>query len=200
MYKVLCVDDDDRLVEVLSDMLQYSNYDARAVTSGAMCLELLNSGYRPDIILLDIMMFPMDGWETLRRIRNDKQLFYLPILMLTGKFPTMTEVEEYGTLFDGYLMKPFALESLSNEINNLMNLVKIREDIICRARIMCVDDNMLNEYRRLSSISRVLKKLEKIINNGSFTRDSFYNKIKRLRTIEKRLSECGILPPSNSEA
>ena len=200
MYKVLCVDDDDRLVEVLSDMLQYSNYDARAVTSGAMCLELLNSGYRPDIILLDIMMFPMDGWETLRRIRNDKQLFYLPILMLTGKFPTMTEVEEYGTLFDGYLMKPFALESLSNEINNLMNLVKIREDIICRARIMCVDDNMLNEYRRLSSISRVLKKLEKIINNGSFTRDSFYNKIKRLRTIEKRLSECGILPPCNSEA
>ena len=200
MYKVLCVDDDDRLVEVLSDMLQYSNYDARAVTSGAMCLELLNSGYRPDIILLDIMMFPMDGWETLRRIRNDKQLFYLPILMLTGKFPTMTEVEEYGTLFDGYLMKPFALESLSNEINNLMNLVKIREDIICRARIMCVDDNMLNEYRRLSSISRVLKKLEKIINNGSFTRDSFYNKIKRLKTIEKRLSECGILPPSNSEA
>lgn len=200
MYKVLCVDDDDRLVEVLSDMLQYSNYDARAVTSGAMCLELLNSGYRPDIILLDIMMFPMDGWETLRRIRNDKQLFYLPILMLTGKFPTMTEVEEYGTLFDGYLMKPFALESLSNEINNLMNLVKIREDIICRARIMCVDDNMLNEYRRLSSISRVLKKLEKIINNGSFTRDSFYNKIKRLKTIEKRLSECGILPPCNSEA
>ena len=97
------------------------------------------------------MMSPMDGWTTLGHIRNDEEFSSMPVLMLTGKFPTMTEVKNYGTLPDGYLMKPFALA------------IALRGDRGCPgsrenqggdhpdARLKDADEMMLNEYRRLSS-------------------------------------------------
>jgi two-component system OmpR family response regulator len=189
VYKVLCVDDNVALVEVLSDMLSSLNFEPHIATGGEECLDLLKKErLRPDIILLDIMMSPVDGWATLRMIREDKEIHTIPVVMLTGKYPSMAEVNEYSMLFDGYLMKPFALNSLSKKIEEVLDRVKRREAVIQHARENGVDEDILNEYRRLSSIVSVLNQFEEIITDGTFTRDSFIEKEKRLQTIIQRMN------------
>ncbi len=193
MNRVLCVDDNAALVEILSDMLRSMDYEPYAVTGGDECLEVLKRGdFKPDIILLDIMMSPMDGWTTLKHIRNDKESFSKPVLMLTGKFPTMTEVKNYGTLSDGYLMKPFAFESLAKEVENALDRVKNTEAIIQNARSKGADETMLNEYRRLSSAKCVLKQFEKIFMDAAITEAISLEVEKQLAPIVRQLNELGV--------
>jgi two-component system OmpR family response regulator len=184
VYKILCVDDNVALVEVLTDMLRSLNFEPHAATGGQECLDLLKKGdIRPDIILLDIMMAPMDGWATLRHIRGDKDISTIPVMMLTGKYPTMSEVNEYSSLFEGYLMKPFALNSLSVEIEEVLDCMNRGERIIQQARENGVDETTLNDYRRLSSTAHVLNQFEGIITDGTFTRALFIETEKRLESI-----------------
>jgi two-component system OmpR family response regulator len=193
MFKILCVDDNMDLVEVLSEMLKALNYESKTVTGGMECLDLLKEGYfRPDLILLDIMMSPMDGWATLTNLKGDPDLLMIPVFMLTGKFPTMAEVNEYSTLFDGYLMKPFALQSLSYEIENYLEREKTTEEVIRNARMKGVDEAILIEYRRLTSTMYVLKQFEEIITNGTFTKGAFIESEKRLVSIIQELDELGV--------
>lgn len=60
----------------------------------------------PDLVLLDIMMEPMDGWETLERIKTSPALRHIPVLMLTAKPLTPEEANEYGPYIEDYILKP----------------------------------------------------------------------------------------------
>jgi two-component system, OmpR family, response regulator len=193
VYKVLCVDDNEALVNVLSEMLRTLGYQSSTATGGRECLDRLKGGeFVPDIILLDIMMSPMDGWETLRNIRKDQDNYAVPVLMLTGKSPTMAEVNEFSSMFDGYLMKPFALISLSDEIEQVMQRMEARERVVEIARSKGAEEIMLNEFRRLSSTANVLKQFEEIITDGTFSKEKFLSTEERLELIVKHLSNLGI--------
>jgi two-component system, OmpR family, response regulator len=161
MTKVLCVDDNADLVEALSEILQAMKYDSRAVTSGEECLSMLRTGkFRPDIVLLDIMMAPMDGWSVLESIRRDEELGDMPVIMLTGKYPTPEEIGKYGMQFDGYLMKPFAFDVLRNELESVMRSAAEMEHGLQKARKRGVPESDLAECRRLTSGVRVMMKME----------------------------------------
>lgn len=192
MTKVLCVDDDEALVQVLSDMLSFSGFETATATSGEECLRLLHERPLPDLILLDIMMSPMDGWQTLSRIRENINLCVVPVMMLTGKYPTMKEVSTYGMMFQGYLMKPFAMKSLFASVNSLLERIKVREEIIRLATQMGMDQHTMCEFRRLFSIGEVLDQFEKIITDGSFDRDSMDHLMVRLHELMRELGDQGI--------
>jgi len=193
--KVLCVDDTPILLNVLSEMLKAEGYEVTAVTGGMDCLDVLRKGeFVPDIILLDIMMSPMDGWETLSLIRDDPR-FTMPVLMLTGKYPTMEEVNQYGILSDGYLMKPFALESLAGEVDAALRRTVERDQVIASATAKGMDERMIADYRKLSSMRFVIDQFEKIITDGTFTRESFTDAKRRLESIEKCLIQVGVIDP-----
>lgn len=193
MTTVLCVDDNAELAEILSDLLEMLEFDAWTVPGGAECLASLRNGRtKPDIILLDIMMEPMDGWMTLRNIRNDPILMDIPVVMLTGKYPTLNDVTEYGALIDGYLMKPFAIESISSEITDVLDRVRRREGVIDLARNNGADEGMLVEYRGLSSIVHVTKHLMGLFKNRTFSHVSIDVTEKRLEALEKQLSDLRI--------
>lgn len=200
MVKVLCVDDDEGLAEVLADMLSFNGFETIAVTSGDACLKTLEGGLVPDLILLDIMMSPMDGWQTLNRIRENQELCAVPVLMLTGKYPTMKEVSSYGMLFDGYLMKPFAMQTLVSSVNELLERIQVREKIISHAIEAGMDKRSLCEFRRLFSIGVVLDHFEKIITDGSFDRQSMDHLMDRLSVLMKLLGEHGVDVPGTTEA
>ncbi|MCE5295858.1 MAG: response regulator [Euryarchaeota archaeon] len=192
---MLCVDDNVDLVEVLTEMLTSLMFEPYTVLGGKECIDLLNGGsFKPDIILLDIMMSPMDGWTTLRNIRGDPRYDKIPVMMLTGKYPTMAEVNEYVTLFEGYLMKPFALGFLSSEINKVLSNVKKREEIIDDARSKGADELMLSDYRKLSSTGCLLSQFETIITDGTFTKEHFVELDERFENIVKELKEIKSIP------
>ena len=84
MYTILVVDDSPFIVDVFVTMLERGGYRTVAAYGGEECLGILKT-VTPDLILLDIMMEPMDGWETLEKIKENPATKDIPVLMLTAK-------------------------------------------------------------------------------------------------------------------
>ena len=121
MYTVMVVDDSPFIVDIFMTMLERGGYRSVAAYSGEECLEILDT-VKPDLILLDIMMEPMDGWETLMHIKNRHSLRDIPVMMLTAKQLTPSEAQEYGIYIEDYIMKPITHRELYDAIENLLNL------------------------------------------------------------------------------
>ena len=112
MSSILLIDDNDDLREIFSIFLEMKGHFVHAVPGGMEALELLNT-VKPDIILLDIMMPGMDGWETLCAIKKNPATKHLPVSMCSGKLPDIDEINRYGNHIEDYLVKPQELSELS---------------------------------------------------------------------------------------
>ena len=105
MSTVLIVDDDPDIANIFKIFLSRDGHTAVTASDGNVCLEKVRQ-CRFDLILLDIMMAPMDGWETLEHIKSNPQTSTIPVIMVTGKPLEEKERVKYGNLFYRYLMKP----------------------------------------------------------------------------------------------
>ena len=83
--KVLVVDDDVRNIFALTSVLEYQEMEVLTATNGRQAIDMIQKTPDLSVVLMDIMMPEMDGYETMRQIRNDPQLRTLPILALTAK-------------------------------------------------------------------------------------------------------------------
>ncbi len=83
-HRVLVVDDEPDIRSILCDVLENEGYVVCGAGNGREALELLRSGERPSLILLDLMMPVMDGWSFLRALRNDEQLAEIPVLVVSA--------------------------------------------------------------------------------------------------------------------
>jgi CheY-like chemotaxis protein len=105
MSNVLIVDDDPDIANIFKTFLSRDGHTALTASDGNVCLEKVRQ-CKFDLILLDIMMAPMDGWETLEHIKSDPQTSSIPVIMVTGKPLLDNERAKYQNLFYHYLMKP----------------------------------------------------------------------------------------------
>ncbi len=101
-YRVLTIDDDVALTELLTLLLETHGFVVRAATSGAEGVKLVRE-WQPDVILLDLMMPDMDGWETCNRIRAFNQA---PIIMLSALNSPGFVARALDAGADDYLVKP----------------------------------------------------------------------------------------------
>ncbi len=85
MQRIWIVDDEPDFRMLIGVMLRKEGFDVREIESGEKCLELLNQGEVPDLILLDVMMPKLDGWEVCRRIKKNRAISMVPICILTAK-------------------------------------------------------------------------------------------------------------------
>jgi CheY-like chemotaxis protein len=81
---VLIVEDDDDLREMMAQLLSLEGFQAAAVANGQEALEYLRQGTAPDLILLDMMMPVMDGWEFRRRQKSDPSMAEVPVIVLSA--------------------------------------------------------------------------------------------------------------------
>ncbi|MFD2117657.1 response regulator transcription factor [Paenibacillus yanchengensis] len=115
--QILVVDDDPRIISLLRRSLTFEGYETITADNGAEGLQvLLNKD--PDLIILDVMMPQVDGWEVCRRVRESGSL--TPILMLTAKDEVDARVKGLDLGADDYLVKPFALEELLARVRALL--------------------------------------------------------------------------------
>jgi two-component system response regulator VicR len=119
--KILVVDDDPGVIFTVKHGLERidKNYNITTVNSGRKCLELLESGEKPDLILLDIMMPDMSGWETYEKIREKKTSKELPIVFLTARTDQIAK-KAGGFLADDYIEKPFKVTELKERIDKIL--------------------------------------------------------------------------------
>jgi DNA-binding response OmpR family regulator len=123
-HQILMIDDDREMVTLGKLILEREGFEVLYAYSGTEGLEILN---RDDndiaLVLLDIMMVGMDGWQVLEAIRNNESLTDLPVIMLTARhyLEDESETSTYADLFDGYVVKPFVVRDLLGKINELLN-------------------------------------------------------------------------------
>ncbi len=116
MALILLVEDDPAIRDSLVECLTLEGYQVEAAGDGAEALRRLGVPPRPDLVLADMVMPVMGGAELLQRIRAERALAELPVVMMTAALPP----GETGTLgADGYLAKPFEIEELFEVVGRL---------------------------------------------------------------------------------
>ncbi|MDD3150193.1 MAG: response regulator transcription factor [Candidatus Gastranaerophilales bacterium] len=120
--KILIVDDNPKY---LNDVLPMYGYETVTALDGLQALKILNTeGNLFDLIVLDVMMPNMDGWETLKAIRNNKDFKTIPVIMLTAVDAEQKQVSGLKFGADDYIVKPFSLPNLLARIEALLRRSK----------------------------------------------------------------------------
>jgi CheY-like chemotaxis protein len=165
MHTIMVVDDSAFIVDVFVTMLERGGYRTISTYGGQECLDLLRTE-RPDLILLDIMMEPMDGRETLERIKSNPETKDIPVMMLTAKQLDPDEAEEYAIYVEDYVLKPITHRELYDAIEYILNRrARIRQDVEA-ARAAGVDQQVIDEYARISKSIEVNRRLVSILGSN----------------------------------
>ncbi|MEG4580400.1 ATP-binding protein [Microcoleus sp. MON1_C5] len=123
--KLLVVDDEPINIQVIINSLSLANYEITQASNGLEALNLIESGFKPDLILLDVMMPQMTGYEVCREVRKKYSPLEMPILMLTAKNQTTDLVEAFNLEANDYVTKPFIKKELLARINTQIRLAKL---------------------------------------------------------------------------
>lgn len=129
-YTALVVEDEPELRNYLFSVLQTEFKNVYVAGDGEEAWEFLKQS-QPDIIISDVMMPRMDGYELCRRVKNDLKVSHIPVILLTAKADPASSVEGYKSGADIYLAKPFDMDSL---MVILQNVLKQREQLRARYR------------------------------------------------------------------
>lgn len=116
MQQIYVIDDDEKITSLLRRTLAFEGYKVETASNGVEGLKLLRDK-DPDLVILDVMMPQLDGWEVCKRIREGGST--VPILMLTAKDEVGDRVKGLDIGADDYLVKPFALEELLARVRAL---------------------------------------------------------------------------------
>ncbi|MGH1393871.1 MAG: response regulator transcription factor [Trichormus sp.] len=121
---ILVVDDDLGTRLSISDYLELSGYSVITANDGQEALAMVEE-YQPDLIVTDIVMPRMNGYELVRRVRQKPNFRLLPVILLTARTKTQERILGYQSGCDLYLPKPFELEELAAAIHNLLERSQI---------------------------------------------------------------------------
>ena len=126
MKKILLIDDTDFHLSIAKNMLK-NNYEVSTARSGKEGLDFLLKGLVPDIILLDIVMPEMDGWETYHKIKGISLLQDVPIVFLTSSSETEDVKYAHQIGAADYIMKPYEKNDLLKRVESIIqkyNVIK----------------------------------------------------------------------------
>ncbi len=119
--KVLVVDDDPHILYCVKAVLEDidPSYNVTRIGGGEECLEYLKTN-RPDVILMDILMPGMDGWDVTAKIKEDEELQNIPLIFFTAKTDSVSKV--LGKLIsEDYIEKPFENQNLMDRIDAVIS-------------------------------------------------------------------------------
>lgn len=209
--KILYVDDEALLKMAFVETLKQQGFYARGALSGQEALDLAAVD-TPDIIILDVMMKPMDGWETLSRLKSMDNGRNVPVIMQTGKSLTIKDVLKYGDLIEDYLVKPVRLPELIRAINAVGERRSMIEGETATAREKSPGLDLIDEYAALrrkvligERLIEVLGRIYPIRKDGSIETDiempELNEVVNRFTTDKARLAEVkeALFGPSPGE-
>lgn len=124
--KILIVDDAMDTVELLKKRFRAEGYDTSEAYNGEEALNKVPE-YDPDLIVLDVMMPKIDGYEVCQRLKSDENTKYIPVLMLTAKGKVDHKVKGLDIGADDYMSKPFDYKELSARVRSLLSIKATHE-------------------------------------------------------------------------
>ncbi len=186
MKKILIADDEPEIVDIVKKMLE-GKYEVYGAKDGEEALKIAKE-IHPDLILLDIMMPKLDGWETLKKLKEDEELKHIPVSMLTALPLTPEDTKEKPIdSIENYIVKPFSKEKLLRKIEDIFE----RED---EAKKVYEElkknhgENIAEEYLKLyRAINRHRRLIGVIIDAAT---DELNQSVKNLLISQKRMIDA----------
>lgn len=117
LARILIIDDNPKLME---DALPMYGYEVKCATDGLMGLKILDEDSNFDLVLLDVVMPNLDGWETIKAIRKSEKFSQIPVIMLTSISEANKQISGLKFGADDYIVKPFVLPNLLARIEALL--------------------------------------------------------------------------------
>jgi len=117
--KIMVVEDDVAASTFIAEVLKLGGYEAVVVNDSSKAMEVANSTL-PQVILLDLMMPPPDGFKLCRMLRADPTFHRTPILIVTALDNTDSKIVAIGAGANDYLVKPFQIEDLISKVRHLL--------------------------------------------------------------------------------
>lgn len=151
---VLVVDDEERNRELLQSFLEQDGYDVYVAESGAEAL-LLAKGVSPDLILLDVMMPGMDGFETCRRLREEAELKQVPVVMVTALDDRDSKLKGLEAGADEFLTKPIDVVELRIRARTVARLNRVRQLQTERSKFENIADESRDAYLIVTAVGIV---------------------------------------------
>ncbi len=147
---ILVVDDDATQLKILERILQRENYNVTLVDSGISAIDLIKSGYLPDLMLLDITMPGMDGYHTYQEI---SKICHIPTIFLTAVEDSAAELTGLKLGAIDYITKPFEFEILLARLKNHLDIINSYKH---------PDDNLAFQYneKKLANMEELLTESE----------------------------------------
>lgn len=122
MIKILCIEDDIDMLELFRVLLSRHGFIVKGVTSGQDGLDLIRQE-RPDLVILDIMMPVMDGWQVYQEMKEDETTRDIPTIVVTAKSQLIDRVLGLEIAkVDDYIGKPFSPQELLDSISKVLRL------------------------------------------------------------------------------
>ena len=121
MEHALVVDDEEDVRELVSVVLRHAGLTVTAASSGVHALGLLDDGFVPDVVLLDVQMPDLDGWDTLAAIRAAPRTSGVPVVLCSVRAQP-ADLERGRSLgADAYVTKPFAIDDLADRVRTVLD-------------------------------------------------------------------------------
>ncbi len=161
---ILVVDDDSINIDILKSVLAQRNYKVQAADSGESALKQVSLN-PPDLILLDVVMSGMDGYETCRRLKRNPTSANIPIIFITALSDMSDMLKGFQAGGADYLIKPFQPEEVLARVKAHLTIQKLYKDISSKnARL----EKALEEVKTLQGIVPICSLCKKVRDDGGY--------------------------------
>ena len=118
--KILCIEDEPEMIDLIRLILGRRGFEVKGATGGVEGLKMVRQE-KPDLVLLDLMMPDMDGWEVYQQIKADENTKGIPVIVVTAKAQSIDKVLGlHIAKVDDYIAKPFSPQDLLNSIEKVL--------------------------------------------------------------------------------
>lgn len=177
---LVIIDDNEEVLSFIFDILR-TDYRVLKFLSASQALEFMEKEI-PDLIISDVMMPDMDGFELCKILKTSQNTNHIPVILLTAKSSTLNRIEGLSTGADSYISKPFSIDVLKL---NIINLLSAKEIMRQKYSEKFIGDSEIENLETPEGI--FLKKLTQIINanidNSNFDVNDLVNEIGMSRTV-----------------
>ena len=118
---ILCIEDEQEMIDLIRLILNRRGFDVRGANGGKEGLDAIRKDH-PDLVLLDLMMPEMDGWEVYQQMKADETTRNIPVIVVTAKAQSIDKVLGlHIAKVDDYIAKPFSPQELLTSVDNVLD-------------------------------------------------------------------------------
>jgi DNA-binding NarL/FixJ family response regulator len=182
-YTLLLIDDDRNIILLAKDYLEFRDYEIFSATNGKEALDLIGKKSF-DLIVCDIMMPEMDGYTFVKKIRQNPETNFIPVIFLSGKGQTEDKIKGLNIGADIYMIKPFEPEELEVQIASTLKQI----ERLNQHRLNNNSDVSMLEVPKNVELTVTENKVVNLVSQGMSNRDIAKHLQVSQRTIESHVS------------